>query len=392
MLHFGRICAQVNATTNTKSVRMAEKFSWAGFSILLPACMVRIATMNEDPSLAAAPDGMKQEREVEDEADRGKRRKIDLMNGDVHLLAAVVAENKMSNDAKPPTRTPPFLALPPGIPMAAEADAAQTSEPASSGPHFRIPAFPTTEDVRVVSFNFDEEFERVQIEGALRKDDTFVKTITDFTEGSTVWSFSKSRSELIKALLEATKVVDKHETGLHYYELDSQHGIDRDVEFSPTLITRPHSRGVVDEIEKVWKEDQPTVSYIVGPPGVGKTRSLQLLLRRFFLSTDRKPASSMRYYSQKEEVALWILVVDDKLCVYVAPASAPKGLFMTEDMRGTMFHRSVVLLDPKEARKGGAEFVIPRSHHLVIACSANENHFPVDQSKVRKLFEFYLGL
>ena len=141
-------------------------------------------------------------------------------------------------------------------------------------------------------------------------------------EGQIEWKYSKQHSMAIMALLEAEEI--KHGAGLHSYDLGntdfnpSQEGIDLDTRNNPTLITREHSRGVVDVIfKKIDKEinstNCDTVSYIIGPPGVGKTRTLQYMLRKYLLQGGKRTA---RYYSQKDEFALWIMLVGKRLWVY----------------------------------------------------------------------------
>ena len=319
------------------------------------------------------------------------------MTGDVDLGAASVGADEMIvheattplDEAKIESKPAALPTVPPPVSMAAETSATQELHASTSSRLFQIPDIPTTDDVVVKVVDFEDDIQRAQMEADLRNESKFISKIT---EGTTAWKFNKRRSEQIKGLLESNEVIDEHGTGLHYYNLSEDHGIDMDMAGNPNLITRPHSRRVVTAIEDIWKNHQRTLSYIIGPPGVGKTRTLQLLLRRFLLDTSGDSAKSIRYYSQKEEFALWIILVDDRLSVFMATEKEnPHGFFMTESLSGSMFEKSVVLLDPKEAEKGGAEFVHSR-RHMVVACSADEEHFPIDPSKVLNLFHFYVGL
>lgn len=296
-----------------------------------------------------------------------KKRKIELMSGDIDLGFVL-----------PPSE--------PGCPDPMNVDAGSATEPSSA----RTAVFSVAKDVDGKEVDFRLRRERNNIEPDLRNGLHISKIKVD----SITWYYDEVKGAVIKGLLEASQSVDdKGDSPIHYYNIKKEHGIDRESRRDPILITRTHSRGVAAAVESVVTSDrESSVTYIVGPPGVGKTRTLQLVLRDYILKRKGEP-TSVRYYDQKQDAAIWIIGIQEKLWVFSAEEATPKDALFSQDMNDCFFGKSLALLDPREATSGGAVFVAPVNIHLVVACSSNEAHFKnATPSKASDIFQFYLGL
>ena len=176
--------------------------------------------------------------------------------------------------------------------------------------------------------------------------------------------------------------------GVEWYDLDD--GVDLDSKVvSRGLLTRKDSRGIVDTVlnqaNKYAKHSWPTMSFIVGSPGIGKTRTFTYVLRQLL----QKENVNVQYFHQKTGLASLFLRRNGTTYAYKSqqvPPIASGSLFGTK--LETDHLQTFILLDPNE---NGAQFRHPSLAHLIVSCSANSKHFHnIQKEAIASLY--YLGL
>lgn len=149
-----------------------------------------------------------------------------------------------------------------------------------------------------------------------------------------------------------------------------------------SLMTRPESRGVVaGTFYRMADAKKGSATAITGSPGIGKSWTLIYMLQQALLYE----GATVLFFFQKSEEALLYLRRNNKIYAWLSPRDGiAKSVF---------FKRSdvLILLDPKEAVKGGANFALVKQMKLVYAASNNENHFTGGVEKEFGKIQFVLG-
>jgi hypothetical protein len=120
----------------------------------------------------------------------------------------------------------------------------------------------------------------------------------DITDGQVLYKRSPSLEAFVEALAKEPAQLGE---GVDWYDLGD--GLDVDSIITKGLITRKDSRGVVDAILRratkhatfAW----PSMSFIIGSPGIGKTRTLTFVLRQLLQNEN----VNVQYVDQKTETA-----------------------------------------------------------------------------------------
>ena len=148
------------------------------------------------------------------------------------------------------------------------------------------------------------------------------------------------------------------------------------------LFTRPESRGVVSNIFHRFADKLAvgSVAAITGSPGIGKSWALLFALQQALLYDGanvlfvyQKTTDAVMYLRRNNKVYAWTSRPKDK---------AGSNLFKRLDV--------LVLLDPPEAEKGGANFNLGKMK-LLFAASNNEKHFDGALEKNYGDFQTFLG-
>ena len=107
--------------------------------------------------------------------------------------------------------------------------------------------------------------------------------------------------------------------GVEWYDLDD--GLDVDAKVHKGLLTRKDSRGLVKALlhqtDMFAGKGWPTMSFIIGSPGIGKTRTLAYALRELL----RRENVNVQYFFQKTKTASLFLRREGKTHAY---KSAPE--------------------------------------------------------------------
>lgn len=186
---------------------------------------------------------------------------------------------------------------------------------------------------------------------------------------------------------ESTKLAE----GVEWHDLNDVDGIDADSTNFKGLLTRKDSRGIIGawfmHAEKHARHKWPSMAFIIGSPGIGKTRTLTYALRVLLQYEN----VNVQYICQKTGTTHLFLRRSGTTYTYSSPTYAEKAT-------GTLFYRNsatedkslhtYILLDPSEE---GASFKHPVMSHLLVSCSANIKHYHniTKESGATKLF---LGL
>ena len=210
--------------------------------------------------------------------------------------------------------------------------------------------------------------------------------VANLLDGTLVYKKSTQLKDFADDLL-ATEPTQLGE-GVEWYDL--KYGIDSDSRLYKGLLTRKNSRGVVEAvIKKATKyatiDDSPSMSFIIGSPGIGKTRTLTFALRQLLLQNDDV---NVQYFNQKNAEAYLFLRrrgITYAFKAKMVPEKANGCLFSFELKKDLL---TFILLDPSEE---GARFVHPQSAHLIVSCSANIKHY-LNISKEASALQYYLGL
>jgi hypothetical protein len=144
-----------------------------------------------------------------------------------------------------------------------------------------------------------------------------------------------------------------------------------------SLLTRPLSRGVVANCFDSSKRASSLA--ITGSEGIGKSWTLLYALQQALLYENAIVVFMLR----KEGVAFLCSRVNGKVFVWIAHADSKVSLFGREDV--------LVLYDPNEATRGGADF--PRGARMLIYAAYNDHaYFTNGIYKVQVKPERFLGL
>lgn len=170
--------------------------------------------------------------------------------------------------------------------------------------------------------------------------------------------------------------------------LDLKYGIDIDsAVHSKGLITRGHSRGISAAILSKTEALALSMSFIIGSPGIGKTRTLTFLLRELL----KKDTMNVQYFDQKNAKAVVFLRRGGTTYSYRSIAPVPEraeGALFGDIATAASPVKTYILVDPSEK---GASFVHPVSSHLIVSCSANVKHYH-NIDKEKSTHRYYLGL
>eukprot|EP00978_Attheya_sp_CCMP212_P030917 scaffold115211_cov41-Attheya_sp.AAC.2 len=175
--------------------------------------------------------------------------------------------------------------------------------------------------------------------------------------------------------------------GVEWYDLAD--GLDNDSKKVHGLLTRKDSRGLIDavirnaniHVDQSW----PTMSFIIGSPGIGKTRALAFALRQMLQNEN----VNVQYFLQKEFSAILFLRRNGKTYAYKSGRGVPEIAY--GDLFSDFFTdrlRTYILLDPSE---NGAKFAHPTRAQLIVACSTNSKHYHNIEKEAEALI-FFLGL
>ena len=175
--------------------------------------------------------------------------------------------------------------------------------------------------------------------------------------------------------------------GVEWNDLDD--GLDIDSKISKGLLTRKDSRGLVKDLllqaNKYAKNNWPTMSFIIGSPGIGKTRTLTYVLRQLL----QRENVNVQYFFQKSNRAHLFLRRNGKTYAYetVETVQGASGTLFGNKLESDKLD-TFILVDPNE---NGAIFVHPQLAHLIVSCSANSKHYH-NIKKESISFKYYLGL
>jgi hypothetical protein len=152
---------------------------------------------------------------------------------------------------------------------------------------------------------------------------------------------------------------------------------------SSILFTRPESRGVVADVFHrfaVEADDGGSVAAITGLPGIGKSWTLLYALQQALLYD----GATVVFFFQKRDIALLYLRRKNKIYAWRADSKpfAKNRLFERTDV--------LVLLDPKEATQGGAQFALGEVK-LLYAASNNKKQFATAAEKDDGNMQTFLG-
>lgn len=148
------------------------------------------------------------------------------------------------------------------------------------------------------------------------------------------------------------------------------------------LVTRPESRGVVaSAFARVAQHSQTSglATAITGAPGIGKSWTLIYVLQQALLYED----ACVIFFNQKMKSAYLFIRRGDVIYAWEMTVESPASLFCR-------LIPALALLDPIEARNGGAKLPVARCA-ILYAASNNEAHFKEGSSKVQAKVERYLG-
>jgi hypothetical protein len=127
------------------------------------------------------------------------------------------------------------------------------------------------------------------------------------------------------------------------------------------------------------------MSFIIGSPGIGKTRALAFALRQMLQNAN----VNVQYFSQKDTTAILFLRRNGITYAYESDNLVPEiasGDLFSRDFTDRL--RTYILLDPSER---GARFAHPSRAQLIVACSANRKHYHNIEKEI-DAFKFFLGL
>lgn len=148
------------------------------------------------------------------------------------------------------------------------------------------------------------------------------------------------------------------------------------------LLTRPETRGIVAETFHRFRKkagDNGSVSAIVGTPGIGKSWTLFYALQQAL----HYDGASVLFFFLKRNATVLYLRRNHQIYAWTSKCeTASSDLFDRSDV--------VVLVDPKEARQGGADF-ISGNVKLIYAATNDENHFKGPAEKDYGKIRAYLG-
>jgi hypothetical protein len=202
------------------------------------------------------------------------------------------------------------------------------------------------------------------------------------------------RCPLLEAFAKSLTEMPVERLGEGVEWLDLKEGIDFDSSQNSTgLITRTHSRGVSAAVLTRTEKLRMSMSFIIGSPGIGKTRTLTFLLGQLL----RKDTVNVQYFHQKGSEAMLFLrrrglthayrsVVDVADKAHGTLFARRSSDMVTESQ--TEHVKTYILLDPSEY---GASFAHPFSSHLIVSCSANSKHY-YNIHKEKTARRYYLGL
>mmetsp|Transcript_35825 Transcript_35825/g.86421 ORF Transcript_35825/g.86421 Transcript_35825/m.86421 type:complete len:602 (+) Transcript_35825:49-1854(+) len=175
--------------------------------------------------------------------------------------------------------------------------------------------------------------------------------------------------------------------GVEWYDLE--YGLDNDSKASKGLVTRRGSRDLLKalflEASKASEENLPTMSFIVGSPGIGKTRTLTSALRELL----KQDNVNVQYFSQKASEIKLFLRRKGKTYAY-------EGTTVHKTATSTFFGNKLeskkigtfILIDPSE---DGAKFAHPNLAHMIVSCSPNDKHYHnIHKEKSHRMY--YMGL
>jgi hypothetical protein len=144
------------------------------------------------------------------------------------------------------------------------------------------------------------------------------------------------------------------------------------------LITRNLSRGIVADCFRRSKKNSAYA--IVGSPGIGKSWTLLYALQQSLLYK----GACVAFFQQKEQTAFVCIRNGNHVFAWLAPTSPTADSFLFD-------HKDVlVLLDPRDADEGGAEY-LGGQRMVIFAASNNEAHFRGDIGKVTGDYPRFLG-
>ncbi len=158
--------------------------------------------------------------------------------------------------------------------------------------------------------------------------------------------------------------------------------VNADDNASGQLLTRPESRGVVAEIfhHFATKLRGGSVSAITGSPGIGKSWTLFYALQQALLYD----GATVLFFFQKRNDAVLYLRRNNEIFAWKAKCNnkADSNLFKQPAI--------LVLLDPDEARNGGAQFALGEAK-VLLAASISDDHFKNELDKCNKHLYAFLG-
>jgi len=206
-----------------------------------------------------------------------------------------------------------------------------------------------------------------------------VRSVTDKGLGDT-WEFSQKLTDFAVQLVNTdAKMLGEN------IECTSLTSIPLEInarDRSHELLTRPESRGVVHDCFHRFQRDPDlgSVEAITGSPGIGKSWTLFYALQQALLYD----GATVLFFFQKSNDAVMYLRRENKMYAWTSKSAleADSNLFKRSDV--------LVLLDPKEAKQGGANFTLGKAK-LLYAASNNEDHFKGAAGKNNGKMKAYLG-
>ena len=186
----------------------------------------------------------------------------------------------------------------------------------------------------------------------------------DFTE--MVTDLVNARAQIVGEDVEVTKLIRP-------FDVDSING--------NNLITRSLSRGVVADC--LEKSERCTTYAVTGSPGIGKSWTLIYALQQALLYEN----ACVLFCFQKQGIAIVCIRRNNAIYVW-----KNRNELWKQECLSNLFDNSnvLVLLDPKESKKGGAEHS-EGLRMLIMAASNNVNHF-ASSSKTTPMMDRILSV
>jgi hypothetical protein len=210
------------------------------------------------------------------------------------------------------------------------------------------------------------------LKGFFCEDNVMARESVIDAQHTDTWNFDEAYTKIVTNLVNTPAKMVGHNIEVTPLEAAFQ----LDMKSGNKLITRSLSRGVVAHCFRYSKfEDNHA---IVGNPGIGKSWTLIYALQQALLYEN----ACVLFCFQKKSNALMCIRKNNHIYVWYNKSKNFKN-----DCDSNLFQNQnvLVLLDPREAKKGGASYT-EGARRLIFAASNNVSHFSASPEKVTPNF------